>query len=531
MRYIAYVRKSSVDEGAQILSIDCQIDEIKKQYPDLNIIKIVRESRSAHKPYNRPAFEEVIQMIGDGKAEGLVSWHPDRLSREPITAGQIMHYLDNGKLKGLKFCSYTFENSPEGKLMLNFMLSQSKYFSDKLSKDVMRGMKKKCEMGQKPGKPTIGYMTDRFAEKGRRRHIQDPERYDLIRRCWDLMLTGENTVAHVLRETHRWGLTTRPTRKMPAKPMANSTIHKMFKNTYYMGEFEWGGETYRTDHPPMISPDEFERVQMILGNRHVPRPKKYKSLTSGLIKCPCGSAIVVDHKKKLIKTTGETRSYSYVRCSRSKKIPRCEQPPITQNDLESQIINYLDRIQISPAFHKWAIKHINTANKHEQRVHEEQTKSIQRAISLCDTKLNNLLELRISPENTDGSLISDKEYKLSKKQITLDRNKLVSYEELASSQKDGWQKLTVEIFDFACLARKHFAEGDVDVKKSILARIGANLLLKDGKLHMEGKRRFIVFEQHMPKVHDVENRGELEISRFGKAQKATLKAIELSWSK
>ena len=85
-------------------------------------------------------------------------------------------------------------------MMLALSLSQSKYFSEKLSVDVKRGMVKKCKMGCMPTKPPIGYMPDPMTEKGEKRHIKDPERFDLVRKMWDLMLTGQYSILKIIQK-------------------------------------------------------------------------------------------------------------------------------------------------------------------------------------------------------------------------------------------------------------------------------------------------------------------------------------------
>ena len=146
MKYVIYVRKSTEDrEDRQVLSIESQLEEIQRRFPDLAVAEIIQESKSAYKPYTRPEFQRMVELFQSGKAQGLLAWHPDRLSREPISGGIVMHLLDKGLIKDLCFASYTFQNTPEGKMMLALTLSQSKYFSEKLGVDVKRGMTKKIK--------------------------------------------------------------------------------------------------------------------------------------------------------------------------------------------------------------------------------------------------------------------------------------------------------------------------------------------------------------------------------------------------
>ena len=531
MKYILYARKSTEDrEDRQILSIDSQIDEIKQKFPELRIVKVIKESKSAYKAYNRPQFQEMMEIFQSEKAQGLIAWHPDRLSREPISGGMIMHLLDQGLIKDLKFASYNFDNSPEGKMMLGLSLSQSKYFSEKLSVDVKRGMIKKCKQGAMPTKPPIGYIPDRMAEKGEKKHLIDPERYDLVRKMWDLMLTGQYSILQIIKEANKWGLTTRPTKNKPANPLSKTTAYKIFSNPFYTGKFEWGNRVYQGSHQPMITNEEFEKVQIMIKRKFVPRPQIYESISSGLIKCPCGASVVIDHKRKLNKTKNLYTIYKYARCSRKKKGTTCKEQTITLKQLEVQFIEYLKKIQISDSFHKWAIKNLNQFKDKEQKQNISAIKALKKAHSDTHKRADNLLNLKISPQNSDGELLSDDEYKKRKTIIIKERDRITELLTQTDIKAEKSHNILVEAFDMAYHAQERFNKGDIKTKKLILSKIGANFILQNGILSMEAKRPYITFIKHLPEIRKVEELGELDKSRIGKTKKATQEQLVSLWS-
>ena len=171
-------------------------------------------------------------FLKKGEITGIVAWHPDRLARNSVDAGRIIWLLDQGKLKDLKFCAYTFENTPEGKWMLSMILSQAKYFVDKLSKDVKRGNNKKYGFGGVTWNIGQGYIPNLFA------HTQnvDPERFDLVRKMWEMLLSGAYTVPQICRTANlEWGYRTRKTAKQGGKPLSQSMLYTLFRNPMYYG--------------------------------------------------------------------------------------------------------------------------------------------------------------------------------------------------------------------------------------------------------------------------------------------------------
>ena len=126
--YFLYARKSSESEERQALSIEAQLTELK-QFADrdkLTISQIFIESQSAKTP-GRPIFNDMMARLEKGEANGIIAWHPDRLARNSVDGGRIVYNLDTKHVEFLKFPTFWFENTPQGKFMLNIAFGQSKY--------------------------------------------------------------------------------------------------------------------------------------------------------------------------------------------------------------------------------------------------------------------------------------------------------------------------------------------------------------------------------------------------------------------
>ena len=115
--YYIYVRKSTDVEDKQILSVEAQIVELRKYAADNNmqIAGVIIEKQSAKTP-GRKKFNAMMKDIKAGKANGIISWHPDRLARNSVDGGHIIYLLDQSRLVALKFPTFWFENTAKASL-------------------------------------------------------------------------------------------------------------------------------------------------------------------------------------------------------------------------------------------------------------------------------------------------------------------------------------------------------------------------------------------------------------------------------
>src|ERR1035438_828592 len=167
LKYCLYARKSTEQEEKQILSIDSQIKEMAQisQREGLNVVDVKRESHSAKASGQREIFNELITDIRSGKFNCILTWAPDRLSRNAGDLGSIIDLMDQKLLIQIRTYSQAFTDSPNEKFLLMILGSQAKLENDNRSIKLRRGMRTRVEMGLWPGVAPTGYLNEKRADK------------------------------------------------------------------------------------------------------------------------------------------------------------------------------------------------------------------------------------------------------------------------------------------------------------------------------------------------------------------------------
>ena len=503
-RYILYCRKSTDSEDRQVLSLNDQKAELEDIEKRENLKVVERfagdkggESHTAFKR-GRPIFNHVIQQTEAGIANALLVWHVNRIARNAWDGGQIITLMDEGKLLEVKTPSRTYYNNPDDKFFLQLEFGMAKKSSDDSSVVIKRALKTKLRLGWFPSQAKLGYLNTKVEDKGKNTIINDPERFYIIKQAWQMFLTGNYTVMAIKKWGDKQALTTRPTKKRPqGNHVSRSTWYRILTDPFYYGYFLYGKEQdnqlYKGAHIPMITPEEFDRVQIILGRKGKPRPKKHIFAFTGLMKCSCGAGVTAEQKVKR-QLNGNVHQYIYYHCTR-KINPDCTEKSIELKKLNQQIDATLEKLTISEKFQDWAMKYLHEIRQNEAQSNETALANKQRTLSQIAAQIDALLLKYTLPENSSGKLISDSEYQTLKDRLLNEKANIESDLNDHSRKMDEWVELGERTFNFARYARLWFARGDLETKRAVFACLGSHLLLKDQKVAITLRKPFeFIFE-------------------------------------
>lgn len=346
--YCLYARKSSESDERQTMSIDSQIDEMLAiaKRDNLNIKEVKKESHSAKSSGTRPVFMELLQEVRQKKFNAILTWAPDRLSRNAGDLGSVVDLMDQGKLVKIQTYSQSFSNSPNEKFLLMILCSQAKLENDNKGVNVQRGMRAKCLMGWRPSIAPVGYLNQTGDPTTTELIIVDPERENFVRQMFDKMGNQGQSGRIIKMWLDRIGFESRN-----GKKLALSKVYATLKNPFYYGEFEFpleSGNWYKGKHKPLITKELFEKVQIHL---QMQPDKGYKNKIfpfKKIFKCgKCGGGITAEEKYRT-RLNGIVVKHIYYHCGRSKDY-ECDEPYITESELIKQLIAKIDLIKFNSA--------------------------------------------------------------------------------------------------------------------------------------------------------------------------------------
>ena len=386
-----YARKSTDDTGRQVQSIPDQISELRAfaRSNDISVVDVLVEKQSAKQP-GRKVFETMLDRIVEGEAEGILSWHPDRLARNMTDGARLVELIESSGAN-LVFPTYRFEKTPQDIFYLTLAFGQSKLYVDNLSENTKRGMRNKARRGIYPSVAPIGYLNNRNT----RGIDPDPEYAPFIVSLFEKYSTGKYTYADLRFSTRS------------EKKISVSSVQRILSNPFYYGIFTWGRETYEGSHTPFITKKLFDQCQAVMEQRgrtyrkHEPKQYPYRQLlTCGHCGCSITSSIAKG-------------TYIYYHCSRRKG--KCDAKFLNEKAIDKEVRSALQKVALTPADAQSVETELRKLHDKEVQAGVSRADTLRSTISRIDEKLNTLLDMSLSGEITRDEYIIKKKKLLAEK--------------------------------------------------------------------------------------------------------------------
>ncbi len=462
MRYFLYARKSTDEPDRQILSIEAQLAELREyaRKEGLPIAREFIESKTAKEP-GREVFNGMVAAIEQGAAQGIIAWHPDRLCRNSIDGGRLIYLVDTGKITALKFPTFWFDPTPQGKFMLSIAFGQSKYYVDNLSENIKRGVRQKLRNGIWPCCAPLGYIND----KNTKTIYPDKDRAVFIRKTFELYASGDYPLAEVRRIMNGVGLKGRHT------ALSVGNYQYMLKNPVYYGVIRYNGELHEGKHEPIITKALFDKCQEVMARKSKPKGPRLKPYTyRGVFHCAnCGCFI----------TTETQKGHNYLRCTKRKG--PCNEPFVREEVIEGQIKGKLKSVSLPPALAALLIQQAEAEKAAAAQAGESAAQNLRGKLVLLTDQLGKLLDLVLQGHLTQP------EYAGKKAQLVNEKKEIEN--KLAAFARQGVNRFEPEIaFYREAVHVGELAErGKAEENREKLKKIGSNFRIGGKDLSLEFK--------------------------------------------
>ncbi|KKS14305.1 MAG: Recombinase [Candidatus Daviesbacteria bacterium GW2011_GWB1_41_5] len=501
-RYVIYARKSTEGEERQARSLGDQV-AVCNEIADSRKLKLldkpmspIEEKQSAKEPDIRPKFRKMLDDIKQGKYEGIIAWHPDRLARNMKDAGEIIDLLDKQIIKDLQFVSFTFENDTAGKMLLGMSFVLSKQYSDKLRDDVKRGIRRSIEDGKYLSKAKHGYYRDRNMMLR-----PDGDNFTLLKNAWQMRLQGktQEVIAKYLvdagyKRSEGVGNITYKTFNM-----TNKVLSDVFKDTFYTGVLDYGTtgavdltEVY--DFVPMVEVDDFLKINKFsdikkafqIKQRGIKDAVKADFLR-GIIYCghcnePMSAGITVKY------STNRKINYFNFRCDTiGCKITKPSGKKVNQNVRGNVILDYVYQFLEEHKFtdkraYNHYVQEMKGIQEKERKELESRRKSLQQTAKELEDRITVIKDY--IPQEEDNEIKDEYRDDFKAKKAKL-KDILEEIEKVKEAKVKGskvvltYQKF-VELFnDLPVILRK---TKTMEGKDQIIRKIFSNFVLKDKKV-------------------------------------------------
>ncbi len=465
---VAYIRVSS-KEQEKGYSLTAQEQLIRKYAEEegYEIVELFREAMSAKKA-GRKKFNAMLKYLRAHKdVNKLLVEKTDRITRN------FKDVVDLDEISGLEI-HFVKENliisedsKSQDKMLYGLRVVLSKQYIDNLKEEAAKGILAKIEDGIYPSVAPIGYYNT-MDKSGKHIIAIDEEKSPIVRKAFELYATGNYSAKTINDMLYPVGLTNKH-----GKKLAKSTIERMFKNIFYIGQFEYKGFICtNAKHKPIIDINLFNAIQERLGGAIRTRTHDIQFPYQGIFRCSvCGGLLTPELKKKK-----NGKQYIYYHCNDSYKKGCKKHSYISQVQIDKTIVEFLRTIQISKDL-------INSVQDCIKDIHNEKHNYQAQAEIQINRKIEKINKrIKQAYEDKCEGLLSVDEWKKFNEDFHSEKNELICKLDRINSADTEFYNTCEKILCFVNNAENMFLNGNVEDKRFITKLLLSNSSYYNGKL-------------------------------------------------
>jgi site-specific DNA recombinase len=263
---------------------------------------------------DRPALTRLLQAVEAGELDCVVVYKVDRLSRSLLDFTRMLSIFEKHRVSFVAVTQQFNTSTSLGRLTLNILLSFAQFERELIgerTRDKMSAARRKGKWVG--GCPVLGYDVDPAGG----RLVVNEEEAERVRAIFALFEENRSivlTLAEIERRGWRLKSWTRKTGQFrTGGQFTLNSLRRLLTNILYTGSIRHKGQLYPGEHPAIVSPGTWERVQNLVTQHEASaRGKsrnKHLALLSGLLYCePCARRMVYSYAVK------NARKYPYYVC-------------------------------------------------------------------------------------------------------------------------------------------------------------------------------------------------------------------------
>ena len=355
LRIAGYVRVSSQRQATEGDSLVAQQHEIEQEVEfrtrregwEVESLEFYIDAGKSAKNQNRPQLQRLKREIAAGKIDLVICFKLDRITRSLKDFVDLWALFDEHDVDVISLREKFDTSMPTGEAMVQLIMVFAQLERKMTAERTYSIMKDRVERGLWNGGHILGYRS-KTDEPG---HLEiDEEAAAIVRMIFDGYeeLGSAGAVSRLLSDK---GIrypkyATRSGKQRGGNLFAKQKVTRILGNPVYIGRIRWGEEEHDGNHPPIISNEQFDRVQNQLAQTvkrrmNLRKPKGRHYLLSGLLRCSCGAHLVG------YSTPGRNRTHYYYLCTRQSHEGgkySCSAPRVPAEALEDAVIRRIREI-------------------------------------------------------------------------------------------------------------------------------------------------------------------------------------------